>query len=358
MDGSCAEKNTTGGVDTTNLLETRYGELLANFVFVLIILATVDHTIIKPWVAKRVRKAQDVDTARWFFVHALANALTCATALNSMYHVARDPIHAFDGAAYSDEDTSFFGAISKWPLLTINAVHVYHMVGGFKLTSGDYFHHGLFIPTIALPGSLYRWGPVGNWQAFFMSGFPGGIDCTQAEPLRLPHSRSPAVAQAVCKPHRVPCPHLSAVTTMLVPTGVSSTLAHADLLLGLCKVGMCDHMLEKRVNANLNTWCRAPGVVVAFVICYQGLLLGHSGENLPAGMRPPMWAMLLQLFLPIYNALYFGKQAVANYSVHYMLSLLGQDELIRQHIEQRTSKTTGTEVMSWKDALVVPQRGC
>jgi len=40
-----------------------------------------------------------------------------------------------------------------------------------------------------------------------------------------------------------------------------------------------------------------------------------------------------------------------------MLNLLGQDELIRKHIEQRTSVTTGFEVMAWKDAIAVPQRG-
>ena len=55
--------------------------------------------------------------------------------------------------------------------------------------------------------------------------------------------------------------------------------------------------------------------------------------------------------------LYFGKQACANYAVHYMLTLLNQDELIKARIEQRTSVTTGTEVMAWKDALSVPQRG-
>ena len=57
------------------------------------------------------------------------------------------------------------------------------------------------------------------------------------------------------------------------------------------------------------------------------------------------------------NALYFGKQASANYAVHFMLDLLGKDELIKKHIEQRTSWTTGYEVMSWKDACGVPQRG-
>jgi hypothetical protein len=50
-----------------------------------------------------------------------------------------------------------------------------------------------------------------------------------------------------------------------------------------------------------------------------------------------------------------------------MLSLLGQDELIKSRIQFRTSKTTGTEVLSWRDpsgrsvswkeAVGVPQRG-
>ena len=72
-------------------------------------------------------------------------------------------------------------------------------------------------------------------------------------------------------------------------------------------------------------------------------------------MLPP--AGDIQLLLPLYNALYFNKQAVANYAVHYMLHLLGQDELIKRHIEQRISCTTGEMVMSWKDAVAVPQRG-
>ena len=72
----------------------------------------------------------------------------------------------------------------------------------YAVTPADYFHHGLFIPTIALPGQVYRWGPLSNFQAFFISGLPGGIDY---------------------------------------------------LLLGLQKVGKLNHMTEKRINANLNT---------------------------------------------------------------------------------------------------------
>lgn len=35
--------------------------------------------------------------------------------------------------------------------------------------------------------------------------------------------------------------------------------------------------------------------------------------------------------------------------VHYMLELLGQRDLIERRVEQRTSYTTGLEVMAWKD---------
>ena len=99
----------------------------------------------------------------------------------------------------------------------------------------------------------------------------------------------------------------------------------------------------------MNIWCRAPGILVATVLGYCHVVQGNY--------TPPFLAIFPQLFLPGYNALYFCKQAVANYAVHYMLNMLGQDELIRERIEMRTSRTTGTEVMSWKDALGVPQRG-
>ena len=88
------------------------------------------------------------------------------------------------------------------------------------------------------------------------------------------------------------------------------------LLLGLTKIGVVDHMLEKRVNANLNTWLRAPGILAAAVLLYQAVLLNQH--------IVPMWAVALQSVLPAYNALYFNKQAVANYAVHFnMLNLRG-----------------------------------
>jgi hypothetical protein len=90
---------------------------------------------------------------------------------------------------------------------------------------------------------------------------------------------------------------------------------------------MIDQMTEKHINANLNIWCRQPGILAATILMYQAWLLGNYGA--------PHWAMLLNLILPPYNAQYYAKQATANYAVHYMLTLLGQDDLIKCALPRR-----------------------
>ena len=145
---------------------------------------------------------------------------------------------------------------------------------------------------------MFKWGALGNFQAFFISGFPGGVDY---------------------------------------------------LLLGLHKIGIVNALTEKRVNANLNIWVRVPGVLTSTVLLCQAVNLGNYDA--------PAWALMLQMTLPPYNCLYFAKQAIANFSVHYMLNLLGEDDIIKTRIRQRKSCTTGTDIMAWKDALSVPQRG-
>lgn len=262
----------------------------------LLVLFFFDHLVVKPQTMSAKLPAKDATSCRWFLVHSFANLLVVLTALCSMGAVFADPLHAMDSTIHVD--TGPFGSGSVWPLTIINAVHIYHLIGGFKLSPSEQFHHFLFIPTLGFPGQIYRWGALANWQAFFISGFPGMIDYG---------------------------------------------------LLGLQKLGRCNPLTEKRVNANLNVWCRAPGIGAATLLLYQALIYGKH--------QVPLWAAALQLVLPPYNALYYGKQAVANFAVHYMLDILGQDALLRERIAERTSVTTGTQILSWKDALAVPQRG-
>ena len=130
-------------------------------------------------------------------------------------------------------------------------------------------------------------------------------------------------------------------------------------MLGLLKTGHLEAMVEKRITANLNCWIRVPGILIHSFIVYQAVL--YSKHTLP------FWCLFLQVTLPFYNALYYCKQAVANYTVHYMTSLLKQDKVMHQRMEEFSMKedaslhppTIAADVrMSWKEALSSRQRGC
>ena len=125
-------------------------EHCTNNAVAILVLALADHAFIKPFVSKHESKLRGQRITRWFFVHSFANFFVVIAALHSLSIVLRDPVHCASGDVYSDR--SFFGAASLWPLTIINSVHVYHMVGGFGLTSADYFHHLLFVPALGFPG--------------------------------------------------------------------------------------------------------------------------------------------------------------------------------------------------------------
>ena len=121
------------------------------------------------------------------------------------------------------------------------------MVGGFSLSSTDYFHHLLFFPTLSFPGQYYSWGSLSNCNAMFVMGLPGCIDY---------------------------------------------------FLLGLVKIGYVHKHTEKKVNAFLNTWIRAPGVLFSATLLYQAYIEGK--------IMAPSWAIGIQLVLAPFNALYFN----------------------------------------------------
>ena len=219
--------------------------------------------------------------------HAFGNLLVCITAAPSVWATLTDPAQAMDARVFTDR--SLFGTASRWPLVIINSLHLYHMAAWTKLNAAEYFHHLVFIPTLGFAGQVFTWGALGNFQAFFISGLPGGLDY---------------------------------------------------LLLALVKDGRFDKMREKQWSANLNVWCRCPGILATTVLCYQSLLYGnHAGV--------PTYAIALQLLLPPWNALYYCKQSVANFAVHHMLRIYSEDETIAERIKMRTSKLAGEEVMVW-----------
>ena len=273
------------------------------------VLLLIDVGVISPIVRSHIKKDRDVRITRWFLIHATANLGCVIFGLNALRCTMTNPHDAADSRVYSD--TTLFGNASQWPLTICNAVHLYHMIGGFHLSSGDYFHHCLFLPWLGIPGQVLLWGAVEPAGVCFISGMPGG-------------------------------------TTYF--------------LLGLCKLGILHPITEKRITANLNAWIRIPGILVHSFLVYQAILYGRHTLAAQSGM----WAAWLHVVLPPYNALFYGKQSVANYTVHYMTQLLGQDPVVKERIVNLThtneatitSPTARAVHVSWKEAIQTPQRGC
>ena len=79
---------------------------LQNTLVCLALLGGIDKLLLTPFLQRRCT-GKDVGITRWFFLHSIANAAVCATALVSMRAVLIDPLHALDGRVYTD--TSMFG---------------------------------------------------------------------------------------------------------------------------------------------------------------------------------------------------------------------------------------------------------
>ena len=80
------------------------------------------------------------------------------------------------------------------------------------------------------------------------------------------------------------------------------------------------------MTANLNTWVRTPGILFTSFVVYQGMVYGRHAL--------PLWSVAIQTVLPLYNALYYNKQAVANYAVHFLNALLKQDAKVGPSLPQ------------------------
>lgn len=137
---------------------------------------------------------------RWFFIHALANAIVCVFSFGDLLSAAARPLCALASPTLS------------WvPSYSAGAVHFFHLVVYWRhLRSEDIVHHLVFGVLLSILNFSFAWGRATNFLLFFITGLPGGI-----------------------------------------------TYA----LLVLVKLGKLKALREKGWTAQLNTWVRAPGLV-------------------------------------------------------------------------------------------------
>ena len=217
--------------------------------------------------------------ARWFALHALANAIIATTSAPGVIASLADPHNSGNGDVYP-ESSSPFAPASRWPIAFLNVVHLYHCLF-FKLTPSDIFHHGLFVGGVGIPAQLFRWGSMRSFMSFFASGLPGGIDCA-----RPPAQFVRAILRALMR-HRSDTPLLS---------------CRADAMLALVKQGKVEKMTQRRVCASLNQWCRGPGLVISSFLIYSAVMSGRGTFPAPFGF----WTASLMM----YNSLLYTGSSI------------------------------------------------
>ena len=183
-------------------------------------------------------------TGRWFALHALANVIIVVMCGPDAWTCVCDPIAAG------------VGDFNRWTMYMVASIHMYHVLFFDNLTAADWVHHLLFGGVICSMSLFFTVGPGMGLFAFFVCGFPGGLDY---------------------------------------------------LMLALVKLGRMASNTEKRWNARIMTWVRAPGCCLITFMFYVAILYGPRKIT-----GPEMVAAVLAAILCFVNGQYYMQKVVGN----------------------------------------------
>ena len=185
--------------------------------------------------------------ARWFALHIAANAWIAMLCLPDLWIVLSSPIEAL-------QDKS----VGHWPIALVFSIHVYHMLFFRRLHWIDWLHH-ILMAVVGAPCLITsEVGPLMNFNNFFMCGIPGGLDY---------------------------------------------------VMLFAVKHGWLNPLLEKKANAAINVWCRAPFLVCTASLAYVQFFVQEG---------VPLWLKYVRGFLVMlacWNGLFFMERVVGNFHV-------------------------------------------
>ena len=179
---------------------------------------------------------------RYYILHTVTNAICVILTFEGMLKTILDPVNAGKGQAHLNG------------YLVVTGLHIYHVLA-FPLNFQDWLHHFLMIGIVGPITFSFARGPICDYCSFFISGLPGGIDYA---------------------------------------------------MLSLVKNGKLSKMVEKRVNAAINTWIRVPFTVIGGFILFQFQLYYdlNRGEQ----------AMIITVALLVgWNAVFYGRRVIENY---------------------------------------------
>ena len=204
---------------------------------------------------------EEAHKARWFLLHAVANAGVVFCHWDEVLAVYKDPFNCMNIVP----DTS--------GTMIVLAVHVYHVCMFFKhLDLIDWIHHILMCFVILPIGWYLRPGALLGHGAFWASGLPGGIDY---------------------------------------------------VLLVLVKRRIIEPLTEKRINTHIQTWIRAPFCLFHSLFVWITFL--QWKDHHPLLKENQMWVMyLIATFLTClsyyWNAMYFCSRVISSHAIHVEFS--------------------------------------
>ncbi len=193
---------------------------------------------------------------RWYLIHAAGNAAISGLVLPDTLHVTFNPIGALSGSLAAGTPMTSY---RSYPVIIMSSMHLYHIVAYWRsMAAIDWIHHLVSGGVVGTACIFYIRGRIVNHGLFFMCGFPGMIDYLM--------------------------------------------LVGSDL-------GLIDRMTEKQINADINIWIRAPGILyTCFVawICFLGDPTFDYNKHVSGAL----------FLINIWNALYFAQRVVHNYGFH------------------------------------------
>jgi len=186
-------------------------------------------------------------TTRYFILHILINGFVSVVHFDEVIQVYKDPVNSYKGHCDSDG------------VIAIIVLHLFHIAFWQPLVWIDWVHHIVMIIILAPAAYLLQPGALLGHGSWFTSGFPGGVDY---------------------------------------------------ILLVAVKMGYMDSITEKRINARIQTWLRAPGCVFHALlswICWVHLSKGGRLENalVPSWAIGPCITIVIVTFFwngPFFNA--------------------------------------------------------
>eukprot|EP01060_Flectonema_neradi_P032447 TRINITY_DN515_c0_g1_i1.p1 TRINITY_DN515_c0_g1~~TRINITY_DN515_c0_g1_i1.p1 ORF type:complete len:309 (+),score=35.22 TRINITY_DN515_c0_g1_i1:42-968(+) len=187
----------------------------------------------------------------YYIAHIIVNFVICVIAFKDLVFMLTDTANALR-----------ITKVDSWAMDVCNALHFYHVFAFTDLRFVDYLHHVIMVFFCMPLFYVAEYGPIANYNMFFVSGLPGGIDY---------------------------------------------------IMLYLVRSKKLRKIQEKRWNTSINIWIRGPFLLGSVFFSHVQMMM--LWEELT---RSQIVCRVICQIVQFWNAMYFTESVVGDY---YRLSL-------------------------------------